>query len=96
MAEPIGSPMACYQFYLRRPDGSTALKSARVCSDVSGAWGVIADMALKAGEQAAGDIFVKNDRDELVIMVGVASARVLTGQKERPAVRPRLGLWRAG
>jgi hypothetical protein len=73
--------MACYQFFLRKPDGSTNLRSAQVCADLSAAWGVIGDMARDAGEKASGSIFVKNDQGEVVILVGVASARVLTGQK---------------
>jgi len=85
--------MACYQFFLRKPDGSINLKSAQVCADLSAAWAVIGDMARKAGEHATGNIFVKNDQDELVILVGVASARVLTGQKERPAPRSHIGRW---
>lgn len=83
--------MVCYQFFLREPDGSVNLKSAQRCADLSAAWGVIGDMARDAGDQGAGSIFVKNDRDEVVILVGVASARVLTGQKDRPVQRSRQG-----
>ncbi|MCW2275326.1 hypothetical protein GJ654_12355 [Rhodoblastus acidophilus] len=79
--------MACYQFFLRKPDGSINFKSAQICSDLSAAWGVIGDMARDAGEQASGSIFVKNDQGEVVILVGVASARVLTGQKPAPRSR---------
>jgi hypothetical protein len=86
----IESLMACYQFFLRKPDGSTYLKSTRNCADLAAAWRIVADMANMAVGHAAGSIFVKNDRDEVVILVGIASARVLTGQKDQPAARTRI------
>jgi hypothetical protein len=85
--------MASYHFFLRKPDGSINLRSAQICADLAAAWRVIGEMARRAGDKAEGSIFVKNDRDEVVILVGVASARVLTGQKERPAPRSRVGRW---
>jgi hypothetical protein len=86
----IGSLMAWYQFFLRKPDGSTYLKSARNCADLAAAWRIVADMARIAEGHAAGSIFVKNDSGEVVILVGIASARVLTGQRDHPATRARI------
>jgi hypothetical protein len=85
--------MASYQFYLRERDGSIYQKSAQFCADVAAAWRVVGEMARKAGEQVQGNIYVKTDRGEVVILVGVASARVLTGQKERAGAGARAERW---
>lgn len=81
--------MASYQFFVRKPDGSRHLACEQFCADAAAAWRVVEDISRGAGEQAEGGIYVKNDRDEVVILVGMASARVLTGQKSRQAA-PRL------
>jgi hypothetical protein len=76
---------------MRKSDGSRHLACERFCADSAAAWRVVEELARGAddsarrlGEQSEGGICVKNNRDEVVILVGMASARVLTGQNSPP------------
>jgi hypothetical protein len=72
--------MANYRFCLRDQDGEIIKTSKRACADLAEAWSHVATMACEAAEDATGRILVRDDYGEVVILVGIASARVLTAK----------------
>jgi hypothetical protein len=49
-------------------------------ADLVAAWSLIGEIAHRIEEKEAGRIFVKNDSGEVVILVGIAMARVLAAK----------------
>lgn len=70
--------MPQYHFSLRNHDGSTLVERSLVEADLSAAWSMVREIARQArNEKEASRILVRNDEGEVVILVGIATARVL-------------------
>ncbi|MCI4677069.1 hypothetical protein K9U39_12465 [Rhodoblastus acidophilus] len=69
--------MARYSFLLRKIDGATVFKRTMDCEDVADAWQAIGEIARQTDPEAGESIIVRDERGELVVFVGIASARVL-------------------
>jgi hypothetical protein len=80
-----------YRFSLRRDDGSNTLESAISLIDPAAAWPVVGKMANDA-RATEGRVFVTDEDENVVIMIGVASARALLGRARKkfdsPSVPP--------
>jgi hypothetical protein len=79
-----------YRFALRRNDGSNALERALALDDVASAWSTVGEIAHNATD---GRIFVKDEDEKVVIMIGVASARALLEGKARNKPAQRSADW---
>jgi hypothetical protein len=80
--------MACYHFLLRKVDGATVFKGSRNCDDAAVAWRTIGEIARQAESKSGESIIVTDEGGEVVVLVGIASARVLAAysvQGPRPA-----------
>jgi hypothetical protein len=71
-----------YRFALRRDDGSNALESAMSLVDPAAAWSMVGEIANDA-RATEGRVFVTDEDENLVIMIGVASARALLGGQRK-------------
>jgi len=71
-----------YRFALRRDDGSNALESAMSLVDPAAAWPVVGQIANDA-RATEGRVFVTDEDENVVIMIGVASARALLGRARK-------------
>jgi hypothetical protein len=76
-----------YRFALRRDDGSNALESTLFLVDLAAAWSKVGEIAhdVRATE---GRIFVSDKDENVVIMIGVASARAMLGAAKRELNQP--------
>jgi hypothetical protein len=68
--------MTRYQFALRRNDDSVALETSMALENLAAAWTKVGELAHRGAEKD-GRILVKDDEGEVVILVGLASARAL-------------------
>ena len=69
--------MAHYQVLLRKIDGATVFNHSMACDDVAAAWPTIGEIARQADREAGEAILVRDERGQLVVLIGIASARVL-------------------
>jgi hypothetical protein len=76
-----------YRFALRRDDGSNAIESSLFLVDVAAAWSMVGEIAHDA-RATEGRIFVADRDENVVIMIGVASARALLGAAKKKISRP--------
>jgi hypothetical protein len=76
-----------YRFALRRDDGSNAFESALFLVDVAAAWSKVGEIAHDA-RAAEGRIFVTDKDENVVIMIGVASARAVLGAAKKKLNQP--------
>lgn len=74
--------MPRYHVSLRNCDGHTIVQRSLVHPDLAAAWTTVGEIARQAKANEAGRILVKDSRGEVVILVGVASARVLAQRQE--------------
>ena len=74
--------MKLYRFALRRNDGSNVLERAMSQVDLAAAWSMVGEIAndVRATE---GRVFVTDEEENVVIMIGVASARALLGAERK-------------
>jgi hypothetical protein len=82
-----------YRFALRRDDGSNALESALFLVDLAAAWSKVVEIAHDA-RAMEGRLLVTDKDENVVIMIGVASARAVFGaakkklnQRSNPSLR---------
>ncbi len=68
--------MTRYQFALRRSDDSVAMETSVALENLAAAWTKVGELA-NGETEADGRILVKDDEGEVVILVGLASARAL-------------------
>jgi hypothetical protein len=76
-----------YRFALRRDDGSNALESALFLVDLAAAWSKVVEIAHDA-RATEGRIFVTDKDEDVVIMIGVASARAMLGAAKKKLNQP--------
>lgn len=74
--------MKLYRIALRRDDGSNALENTMRLVDPAAAWPMVGEIANDA-RATEGRVFVTDENENVVIMVGVASARALVARKKR-------------
>ena len=79
--------MKLYRFALRRDDGSDAFESAMSLVDVAAAWSKVGEIANDA-KATDGRVFVTDEDENVVIMIGVASARALLGAARKKRDQP--------
>jgi len=72
--------MPTYHLILRNDDGSTVIERSLGDADLAKAWSTVGEIARQVAETQAGRILVKDDSGEVVILVGIASARVLAAK----------------
>jgi hypothetical protein len=75
--------MERYDFKVREVDGTISVVHTAVLSDLCSVWSVVADIAHEVDEVGV-RIVVTNDLGEVVILVGVATARSYSMARKQP------------
>lgn len=81
--------MARYHFLLRKADGATVFKGSLDCDDLAAAWRTIGEIARQADSRSSESVIVTDEVGEVVVLVGIASARVLAACSVQGRNHPR-------
>lgn len=73
-----------YDFKVREADGTISVVHSVALSDLRSVWSMVAEIA-HGVDEVGGRIIVTNDLDEVVILVGVATARSYSMARKQPS-----------